>query len=313
MWLGSEEVKGFGTTLLIGLISSLFTSLFVTRTIFNILIDGLGVKNLSSFPLTFPKWDRLLRPDIDWMGKVQVLPGLQRRCSSSLAGWPSPLKSHQGKLADVDFTGGTQVQFDLRQPMSLEQVRGVFARADNAALGKEPDLTGAGTGDTSYRLVSPNQNARAVRQGVLDVLGDRVTADLPSRFAHVGRARSRRRWPTGPSIPVPSTGITVGDFKVPGTDDFIGGAALVLDNLQPPLTIESIRNRIEQQRAQQQAAAGANGPTFHDFTVVSPEAGGGNTGGPVKTAIVLTAPTPSSPTTRTRPSGRPTSPTPCGG
>ena len=37
--MGSEEVKGFGITLLIGLISSLFTALFVTKTIFGILID----------------------------------------------------------------------------------------------------------------------------------------------------------------------------------------------------------------------------------------------------------------------------------
>ena len=53
--LGSEEVKGFGITLLIGLVSSLFTALFVTKTIFAIMIDKFGVKSLSSLPLTFPE------------------------------------------------------------------------------------------------------------------------------------------------------------------------------------------------------------------------------------------------------------------
>ena len=59
--LGSEEVKGFGITLLIGLISSLFTALFVTKTIFAILIDRGGIKSLGSLPLSFPKWDRMLK------------------------------------------------------------------------------------------------------------------------------------------------------------------------------------------------------------------------------------------------------------
>src|SRR5262249_6323197 len=37
-WFGSEEVKGFGLTLLIGLISSLFTALYVPKTIFGLMI-----------------------------------------------------------------------------------------------------------------------------------------------------------------------------------------------------------------------------------------------------------------------------------
>jgi SecD/SecF fusion protein len=282
MWLGSEEVKGFGTTLLIGLISSLFTSLFVTRTIFNILIDGVGITNLSSFPLTFPAWDRLLRPNIDWMGKVKYFLAFSA-VFILLGGVAFGLKSHQGKLADVDFTGGTQVQFELQQPMTLEQVRGVFATADNTALGKDPDLTSAGDDGKNFRLVTPNQDAKAVRKGVLDVLGNRIKGDLPSQFDHMNEPIEQATVDKA-VIPIPSTGVTVGDYKVPGTDDYIGGAAIVLDNLQPPLSIESIRNRIDQQRAQQQAAAGANGPQFHDFTVVSPD----TSGQAVRTAIVLT-------------------------
>ena len=34
IWFGTEEVKGFGLTLIIGILASLFTALFVTRTIF---------------------------------------------------------------------------------------------------------------------------------------------------------------------------------------------------------------------------------------------------------------------------------------
>ncbi len=282
IWLGSEEVKGFGTTLLIGLLSSLFTSLFVTRTIFNILIDTFNLQNLNSFPLTFPRWDRALRPDIDWMGKVKYFVAFSL-LFILLGGAAFVAKARQGKLADVDFTGGTQVQFDLRQPVSLEALRTEFAKANNGYLGADPDLTGVGSGDTSYRLVTPKQDAKAVRQAVLDVLGNQISTDLPSHYAHVG-APAEQAMADKAILPIPSTGVTVGDFK-PATDDYIGGAALVLDDLQPPLTVQSIRDRIEQQRAQQQAAAGGAGPQFADFTVVSPD----RSDGPVHTAIVLTA------------------------
>ena len=42
IWFGTEEVKGFGITLIIGIIASLFTALFVTRTIFGVLMDKFG-------------------------------------------------------------------------------------------------------------------------------------------------------------------------------------------------------------------------------------------------------------------------------
>ena len=47
-WFGSEEVKGFGLTLMIGIVASMFTALFVTKTIFGILLDKFGIQKLGS-------------------------------------------------------------------------------------------------------------------------------------------------------------------------------------------------------------------------------------------------------------------------
>ncbi|HEV8292331.1 MAG TPA: protein translocase subunit SecD, partial [Tepidisphaeraceae bacterium] len=69
---GSEEVKGFGLTLLIGIGCSLFTALFVTRVIFDVMIEKYNVQKLGSLPLTFPKWQKMLHPNIDWMGKAWI-------------------------------------------------------------------------------------------------------------------------------------------------------------------------------------------------------------------------------------------------
>ena len=72
-WLGTEEVKGFGITLLIGLISSLFTALFRDQDDLRHPDRAVRRDRSASLPLTFPKWDRMLQPKIDWMSKVPIL------------------------------------------------------------------------------------------------------------------------------------------------------------------------------------------------------------------------------------------------
>jgi SecD/SecF fusion protein len=282
MWLGSEEVKGFGTTLLIGLLSSLFTSLFVTRTIFNILIDDLHVKNLSSFPLTFPSWDRFLKPDINWMRLAPIFWVLSTVfILAGVVGFIGAARSHQ--LADVDFTSGTQVQFDLKQPLALEQVREIFDKADNPDL-KGISLTSAGNENKTYEIIAPNVNAKAVRSAVMSVLGDRITTDQPSKFDHV---RDPIETAIGSAvIPIDKVPVVINGYTVPGAEDYLGGAAIVLNDLNPPLKLDQIRDRLDRQRVQEQAAAGNSdtAPIFHDFTVVSPD----GPGVPTRTAIVLT-------------------------
>ena len=226
MWLGSEEVKGFGTTLLVGLLSSLFTSLFVTRTIFNILIDTFHVKTLSSLPLTFPKWDKLLKPDIHWMDFAPIFWVIS--AAFIIAGAVAfVVKAHEHELADVDFASGTQVQFDLRQPMSLDEIRSAFEAAKNPAL-PAVNLTAVSSEtnkpDSAYELVTANADAKAVRTAVLNVLGTRISTDLPSRFDHVNDAVDVA---INSGIVQPITpGFTVKDldnFKTSAADDYIGG------------------------------------------------------------------------------------------
>ena len=44
---GSGPIKGFATTLMIGIAASMFTAIFVTRTIFEVLLDKTSMKELS--------------------------------------------------------------------------------------------------------------------------------------------------------------------------------------------------------------------------------------------------------------------------
>ena len=83
---GSEDVKGFGLTLLIGILTSLFSALYVTRTIFAVMLNRFGLKHLGSLPLTFRKWNDLLHPKIDWQRRRDR--GRARACFGNAARAP---------------------------------------------------------------------------------------------------------------------------------------------------------------------------------------------------------------------------------
>ncbi len=277
IWLGSEEVKGFGLTLLIGLISSLFTSLFVTRTIFNILIDTFHIEHLGSLPLTFPKWDRMLKPDIDWMKLVPYF------CAFSalfilLGATAFVVKARAGQLADIDFASGTQVQFELKNKMDIGELRSLFTKADNPDL-PSPSIVSVNKDETDYEVVTPNVQAKPVREAVLKVLGDRIKTDLPSDYEHFGQPAEAV---IGSAIlPITKVPFVVNGYTIPSAENYLGGVAVVLNNLSPGLKVGDIKDRIDHQRLEQPAS---DENRFREFTVVSPQ----GTDHPVSQAIVLT-------------------------
>lgn len=117
-YVSSEEVKGFAIVLGIGLATSMFTALTVTRLVFNTLISNNLLSDLRMIKL-------MDKPNIDWMklrgpfwafsgGCVVVGMGLFLYMSFS----------HKEAIYDIEFLGGTSVQIDLKPgvAMSDEQV-----------------------------------------------------------------------------------------------------------------------------------------------------------------------------------------------
>ncbi|HYO07944.1 MAG TPA: protein translocase subunit SecD [Tepidisphaeraceae bacterium] len=283
---GSEEVKGFGLTLLLGICASLFTSLYVTKTIFGVLIDKFGVTQLGSLPLTYPNWDRMLRPNIDWMGKAWafyafsigfILIGLVA------FGW----KLAQGKMMDIEFASGTSVQFELVEPMRIEEVRKVMENAERASPDAlpAPSVVSVGTDDRSYEVVTPNKDAVAVKKAVLASMGNRLKLDLPSRFvaANAGYEQAvdkqvfpvtseNQAFPGAPVAPQPQE-----------LAQHLGGVAVVLNDIQPPLSPTQIRERFERARIQPQAGQAMQ--PYREFTVLAPE--GAKPTDAVASAVVL--------------------------
>jgi SecD/SecF fusion protein len=277
--IGTEEVKGFGLTLLLGLISSLFTALFVTRTIFGIWGDYFGLKRLSSLPLTFPRLGKLLHPNVDWMGKIWFFVGLSVVLIA--LGWTALIvKFHQGQMLDIEFRSGTSVQFDLKQPTPIEQVRKMLASAGESVL-PSPTVVAVGSEHKSYEVVTTNEDSNQVKTAILDAIPVKLlNTEQPSEFAG---AREKIGAVLGKQV-VPLTGekpLSVHGWKPVEALSYRGGAAIILDNLQPPLSAVEIKSRLERQ--QLQPRVNGESPRYRDFTVVSPN----GPDAPSQTAVIL--------------------------
>lgn len=251
VWLGSEEVRGFGLTLLIGIVSSLFTALFVTRTIFGLMIDRWGVTRLNSLPLTFPKWDQMLRPNIDWMGKAWMFYAFSG-VFIVLGLIAFGVKMAQGQMLDIEFTKGTSAQFVLKEASDIQDVRAAITEYSKRHPDALPsaNVVSVGTDKRSYEIVTPSDDAAVVRNAILGALGDRLEVQRPSTFVGVGSSLDPAM-AEGVILPVDSDEqklAGLGNFSPEAMSRHVGGVAVILRGLEPPLSANEVRDRIEQQR-----------------------------------------------------------------
>ncbi len=112
-FVGSEEVKGFAIVLGIGITTSMFTSLFVTRLVFNTLIAKGLLKDLSMRRL-------IGKPTVAWLDKWRTFVPLST--VSVLAGiclFVGLTSANKEAIFDIEFLGGTSLQIDLKKGVGM--------------------------------------------------------------------------------------------------------------------------------------------------------------------------------------------------
>ena len=125
-WVGTEEVRGFAVTLSFGVMFSMFTSLVVTRWIFQLLLD----RNIITKPLHMLHVIGV--PKINWMAKRHFFWVLS--LAMVVIGIAS--MAIQGKnLLGIEFSAGTQAVITFRddalidgKPPTAELVRSRFTK-----------------------------------------------------------------------------------------------------------------------------------------------------------------------------------------
>ncbi|MGE5609604.1 MAG: protein translocase subunit SecD [Bacillota bacterium] len=242
-WYGSEEIRGFGLTLTIGIGASMFTALYVTRAIFDFAIERLNVKHMGSLPLTFPKWDQTLKPSVDWMSKAWMFYAFSAVLMvAGLAAYFSKGRD----MYDIEFVSGTSVQVELKEATTLQKIRDLLDQPAVAKAVPAAQVVAVGTTDKDYEIVTPNENTKEVREAVVAALGDMLKIDRESHFAMEDAPFDQAYGKT--VVPIANDPITVDGFVASKAAANKGGVAIVLKNIAPQLTPRQIQDRIERLR-----------------------------------------------------------------
>lgn len=134
-FFGSGPIKGFATTLIIGIITSVLTSIFITRLIFDDRVNaGKGVTFETKFTKNFLK-----------NTKINFLSGKKWSYAISGALIVIAIASmcFKGFTFGVDFTGGRTYVVRFDKPVTAEDVRQATNKVFEAAAAKDDNVSGA--------------------------------------------------------------------------------------------------------------------------------------------------------------------------
>ncbi|MFA5240072.1 MAG: protein translocase subunit SecD [Phycisphaerae bacterium] len=156
-WVGSEEIKGFAIVLILGLSSSLFTALFVTRTIFDLLLNKRIIKD------HLVMLNLIHRPNINWMGLRPVFFTISAILTIGGVAVFLTRDDTKNNKYDIEFTGGTSVQINLRDGANLnrqnveDRIRKMGTDKGNSALAAAT-VYSIGTSGQQYEITTTETN-----------------------------------------------------------------------------------------------------------------------------------------------------------
>ncbi len=167
--VGTDEVKGFALTLIIGMVWNLFTAVYVSRIIFEFWYDQGWLKRVTMLKL-------MDKSKIDFIGP-------RKACMVAsvivIAIGLGAVAARGRGMFNIDFTGGTLVTIRLNETDSnikdkSDSARTQFVREKSSKL---PDVTvesltvGGAKSGSRYNIRTTEQKIETVKQAVLDSFG----------------------------------------------------------------------------------------------------------------------------------------------
>ncbi len=164
--IGTEQVKGFAVSLIIGLVMNLYTAVLVSRVIMNILERSrtiTSVKMLSLVGVT----------NFDFVGKqviasvfslILIVAGLVAFAMRGTANY------------DIDFTGGASITMQFKEVQETENVREKLEETFNKNITVE-ELTPSG-----YTVKGKHFRLRVANEGEGEIKQDEVIAKVNKTF-----------------------------------------------------------------------------------------------------------------------------------
>lgn len=177
--IGTDQIKGFAVTLILGIVMSMYTAIFCSRLIFDIAERKGWIKHLTMMQL-------VSNPNFDFMGKWRIAAALSLALIA-VGTWA--IIDRGSELLDIDFTGGTSVYFVLNEEaqMDIGDVRATLNDTELGdrnlvvvARGQTTDIHSTYSLDCSLLDEPPTDDSPGVdavsriKQILIDSFGDRL-------------------------------------------------------------------------------------------------------------------------------------------
>jgi SecD/SecF fusion protein len=163
-YVGTDQVRGFAVTLILGVVCNLFTAFFCTRVMFDI-AERLGmIKQLKMMHIfSHPNFD-FLRLRWIFLGASWTL----------IAIGMVAVYERGSQLLDIDFTGGSSVTFTLndKDKMSLAEVRDALVKTELAD--KNLLVVELGSSGTGYTVDTSEQSVDTVKEIIIKEFGQKL-------------------------------------------------------------------------------------------------------------------------------------------
>jgi len=173
--IGTDQVKGFAITLILGIVMNLYTAIFVSRVIFDIAEKTRFITKLNMLHI-------LSNPNFEFISKWKIATAISLVIIG--AGFIGVYQRGKGIL-DIDFTGGTSVQMLFAKPTDISAVReGIDSKADELPDATVQDVKIQGE-DPNIRFVINTSNKS--KTDVENVLREVFAGDLKTnKFETIG-------------------------------------------------------------------------------------------------------------------------------
>lgn len=278
----ATEVKGFALTLSIGVLATLFTTLFAARVIFYIYANVLKIKSLPMLPTVIPAIHRILQPSVNWVG----LRTLVLTFSALLAAAALVLFFSSGReILETEFRGGVSVVMTTRNAETgeaagtegdsegrlllsrksvEEQIHKIGTEnSDNPILAQLSSATVLTVGPTTsdgeasrFQIKVANPATLKGNESIDDEIvtaivkqfGSELNVTQPVQFAGQGTDEHSNytfrldRDTLGEAIGRSGAGVPIGQFR--------GGVAVIIDDITPPITSDDVKQRLDRMRNQ---------------------------------------------------------------
>ena len=229
-YAGTGPVRGFATTLMIGIITAVFAALVITR----VMVDRSVANGTQKFKMT----QLIGETSYKFLEKAKI--GLTVSTLLIVAGVGLFISLPQEKTMGIDFVGGLEVTVNLEEPQSTQTVRDRISTIDGS-LGESADvvaLKASGNDDEGYRTfrvtykslvdVTKEQESGAETTGEDDIKS--ALADLlakgPVNATLEGSGAAGRLYFEEPHQPADLQGLLAGggfgEVQVTAVEGFLG-------------------------------------------------------------------------------------------